>query len=90
MEWTVVLVITALVGLGAAVIKPIVSLTNSISAAVERLEEKLDDLTDRNSKTHDLLFETQREHDGRIDNHDLQLADHERRITCIEGEGRKA
>lgn len=46
MEWTTVTVIIALVGLGAAVIKPIVSLTQSITkltVVVERLERELDE-----------------------------------------------
>ena len=32
MEWTVVTVVIALVGLGAAIVKPIVSLTRSITS----------------------------------------------------------
>ena len=43
MEWTTITVIISLVGLGAAVIKPIVSLTQSITkltVVVERLERE--------------------------------------------------
>jgi len=44
MEWTSVTVIIALVGLGAAVIKPIVALTQSITkltVVVERMSAEL-------------------------------------------------
>ena len=44
MEWTVVTALAVLVGLGASVVKPIVSLTKSITAltvVVERVEKEL-------------------------------------------------
>ena len=50
MEWTVVGVIIALVGLGASVIKPVVTLTRSITeltVVVERLWDKNEEQDDR-------------------------------------------
>ena len=54
MEWTTITVIISLVGLGAAVIKPIVSLTQSITkltVVVERLERELDDQSEHSRES---------------------------------------
>lgn len=80
MEWTTVTVIIALVGLGAAVIKPIVSLTQSITrltVVVERLERELDDQSEHSRESHKRLWDHNDEQDNRLD-------DHERRIYDIE------
>lgn len=80
MEWTTVTVIIALVGLGAAVIKPIVSLTQSITkltVVVERLERELDDQSEHSRESHRRLWDHNEEQDNRLD-------DHERRIHDIE------
>jgi len=83
MEWTTVTVIIALVGLGAAVIKPIVSLTQSITrltVVVERLERELDDQSEHSRESHKRLWDHNEEQDNRLD-------DHERRIYDIEHKG---
>ena len=83
MEWTTVTVIIALVGLGAAVIKPIVSLTQSITrltVVVERLERELDDQSEHSRESHKRLWDHNEEQDNRLD-------DHERRIYDIEHQG---
>lgn len=83
MEWTTVTVIIALVGLGAAVIKPIVSLTQSITrltVVVERLERELDDQSEHSRESHKRLWDHNEEQDNRLD-------DHERRIYDIERKG---
>ena len=80
MEWTTVTVIIALVGLGAAVIKPIVSLTQSITkltVVVERLERELDEQGKHSREIHKRLWDHNEEQDNRLD-------DHERRIHDIE------
>lgn len=80
MEWTTVTVIIALVGLGAAVIKPIVSLTGSITkltVVVERLEDGLNKLDEGNHKSHQRIWDHNDEQDDK-------LADHERRIGALE------
>lgn len=80
MEWTTVTVIIALVGLGAAVIKPIVSLTQSITkltVVVERLERELDEQSEHSRESHKRLWDHNEEQDNRLD-------DHERRIHDIE------
>lgn len=80
MEWTTVTVIIALVGLGAAVIKPIVSLTQSITkltVVVERLERELDEQSEHSRESHRRLWDHNEEQDNRLD-------DHERRIHDIE------
>lgn len=83
MEWTTVTVIIALVGLGAAVIKPIVSLTQSITkltVVVERLERELDEQSEHSRESHRRLWDHNEEQDNRLD-------DHERRIHDIEHKG---
>ena len=80
MEWTTITVIIALVGLGAAVIKPIVSLTQSITkltVVVERLERELDEQSEHSRESHKRLWDHNEEQDNRLD-------DHERRIHDIE------
>lgn len=80
MEWTTVTVIIALVGLGAAIIKPIVSLTQSITkltVVVETLQEDMSGLTTKNSQGHARIWDHNEEQDARIE-------DHERRIGTLE------
>lgn len=80
-EWGVVLVIIALFGFGAAVIKPIVSLTNSITTltcAVENLQRDVSALTDRNTESHDHIWES-------VKGLTVTIGDHEKRIIRIEG-----
>lgn len=80
MEWTTVTVIIALVGLGAAIIKPIVSLTRSITELtiqVKGLRTDMDKQTEHNREIHKRLWVHNGEQDGRLD-------DHERRIGSLE------
>ena len=69
MEWTVVTVIIALVGLFLTLGKPIINLNRAIT--------KLDN-------TVDSLQEYQKKQDSRIDSHSAKLDDHEKRITVLE------
>lgn len=80
MEWTVVTVVIALVGLGAAIIKPIVSLNTAITkltVVVGQLQDNIESLTSRNSESHDRLFK-------RLDEQGETINDHETRITVLE------
>lgn len=80
-EWSVVAVLIALVGLGRAVVKPVVSLTNSITTltvAVENLQRDLSGLTTKNSESHERIWKHEEQQDRR-------LGDHERRIIRMEG-----
>ena len=80
-EWSVVLVIVTLVGLGAAIIKPIISLTKSITTltcAVEDLQKDMSGFSAKNSESHDRIWKHEEKQDGQLD-------DHERRIIRIEG-----
>jgi predicted PurR-regulated permease PerM len=79
-EWSVVLVIVTLVGLGAAIIKPIVSLTQSITTltvVVNGLKESLACFQGKNSESHERIWK-------RVEKQDEQLDDHEKRISFIE------
>lgn len=80
MEWTTVTVIIALVGLGAAVIKPIVSLTQSITkltVVVERLEWELDEQSEHSRESHKRLWDHNEEQDNRLDDHERRIHDME-------------
>ena len=73
--------IIALVGLGAAVIKPIVSLTQSITkltVVVERLERELDDQSEHSRESHRRLWDHNEEQDNRLDDHERRIHDMEK------------
>lgn len=81
MEWTTITVIISLVGLGAAVIKPIVSLTQSITkltVVVERLERELDDQSEHSRESHKRLWDHNEEQDNRLDDHERRIHDMEK------------
>lgn len=69
MEWTVVTVIIALVGLFMTVGKPIITLNGSIT----HLQDAIDELRE------DIKVLT-----GRTDNQEEKLQDHETRISILE------
>lgn len=74
MEWTVVTVIIALVGLFMTVGKPIITLNGSITHlqdAINELREDIKVLT------------------GRTDNQEEKLQDHEKRISILEEKQKK-
>lgn len=74
MEWTVVTVIIALVGLFMTVGKPIISLNGSIT----HLQDAIDELRE------DIKVLT-----GRTDNQEEKLQDHETRISILEEKQKK-
>ena len=83
MEWTTVTVIIALVGLGAAIIKPIVSLTQSITkltVVVEHLQDDVGGLTTKNSQSHARLWDHNDTQDGRLDDHERRIGDLEHKV----------
>lgn len=82
-EWSVVGVIIALVGLGAAIIKPILSLNTTITEltiSAKQLRDNIAELANENTKSHRRLFE-------KNDEQDLTLSDHECRIKRLESQG---
>ena len=83
-EWSVVLVIISLVGLGAAIIKPILSLNTAIvklTEAVKELQKDMADFVNGNHNSHVRIHE-------RIDGCNEAIRDHENRIEKLE-EGAK-
>jgi hypothetical protein len=79
-EWGVVGVIIALIGLGTAIVKPLITLNTSIVSLTSKLEQMGDNLADissRNTKSHERLWAHNNEQDD-------TLGDHERRITVLE------
>lgn len=81
MEWTVVTVLIAVIGLVAAVTKPIVTLTRSITeltVVVKHLQGEMEALTVKNTESHRRLWAHNEEQDGRLDDHEQRIHDMER------------
>lgn len=81
-EWTVVVVVGGLVSLGAAVIRPVVSLTRAITrltVTVDELQKDAGALARKNSDSHEKLWRHNQKQDERLDNHERRLHDMERR-----------
>lgn len=79
-EWTVVTVIVVLVGLVAAIVKPLINLNTIItrlSVIVGEVEKNLSGLTEKNSDAHGKLW-------GKLEEQDDTLSNHETRIQIIE------
>ena len=79
-EWEVFGVIVALVAFAISIGTPIVKLNTSITRLIDRLnmlDEGMDELTARNSKSHERLWKHNEEQDDK-------LHDHETRITILE------
>ena len=79
-EWTVVTVIVTLVGLFAAVIKPLINLNTTLTTLITELKALRTDFkkhTERNSESHGRLWRASDEQDARLD-------DHETRLTIVE------
>ena len=82
MEWQIVTVIIALVGLGATVTKPIMNLTNTLAKlnhTCENLEERMERSEAKNTDSHRRIWEHN-------DWQDEQLVDHDKRISTLEKE----
>lgn len=80
MEWTVVTVIIALVGLFAVVIPPITKLTRSmteLTVGIEELTNDLEKFESGNKDAHRRIWEHETKQDE-------TLGDHEKRIVVLE------
>ncbi|MGN0975678.1 MAG: hypothetical protein ACI4OL_06725 [Gemmiger sp.] len=80
-EWTVVTVVIALVGLCVTVTTPVVKLQGAITrltVLVEDVAKRMDRMEADNTGTHRRLWD-------RTDQQSRQLAEHEQRITRLEG-----
>lgn len=83
-EWGVVLVIISLVGLGAAIVKPILSLNTAIvklTEAVKELQKDMADFVNGNHNSHVRIHE-------RIDGCNEVIRNHENRLEKLENEKR--
>ena len=79
-EWTVVTVLVTLVGLLAAVLRPILKLNTIVTrldAIVSKLEKDISSLTDRNTDSHKNIWE-------KVNKHGEAIKNHETRIVVIE------
>lgn len=68
-EWTVVTVIIGLVGLVAAIIKPLISLNSTITRltkSVDTLEKQLSQITEKNSESHARIWHSVTAQDERL------------------------
>ena len=80
MEWEVVTVIIALVGLLTTVTKPIMKLTKTITElndTCQNLEERMEKFENQNQDSHVKIW-------AHNDKQDEQLAEHENRISLLE------
>lgn len=87
MEWTVVTVLIALIGLGGAIIKPVVSLTQSITkltVIVDALQNDMNTMISKNSDAHERIWRKNEEHDLALQRHDIKIGEHDTRIRAIE------
>ncbi len=76
MEWTVVTVIVVLLGLVAAVVRPLLSLNATITRlteSVNSLQKNIAGLTAKNDESHDRLWAASAEHGQRLSNHETRL-----------------
>lgn len=82
MEWAVVTTIIALVGLGAAVIKPIVSLAQTITKLATIVDQMQKDQEKQKEDTHEsfVKFSDHEKEQDKI------LDDHETRLQLLEAE----
>lgn len=79
-EWSVVGVIIAIVGLVAAVARPMLSLNASITrltTLLDSLRQELEQFNEKNTKGHDRLWK-------KLEEQSLSLSDHEHRLTVLE------
>jgi len=79
-EWSVVGVLIAIVGLIAAVAKPMLSLNASITrltTLLDSLRQELHLVSDKNAKGHDRLWR-------KLEQQEETLEQHEHRITVLE------
>ena len=75
-EWSVALVVIALVGFAITVGKPIVNLNTTItrlSTVVEGMQKEVTALVAKNSQSHERLWEKNEEQDQKLDNHELRI-----------------
>lgn len=79
-QWEVYLVIVSLVGFAIAVGTPIIKLNTSITRLIDRLnnlDEGMEELTARNSRSHERIWRHNEEQDKKIE-------EHEKRIIILE------
>ena len=75
-QWDVVGVIATLVAMFAAIVAPMIKLTQAISrltTAMEHLEKNTDCLAASNSNAHDRIWENVREHAHQINDHEARI-----------------
>ena len=80
-EWGVVLVLISLAGLIGAVVAPLIKLNTSITTLTVTMTstaDSLKELTQKNTESHRRIH-------GEIDEQGEKIADHEVRITVLEG-----
>lgn len=77
MEWTIVTVLVTVVGLFVSVITPILKLNSTIirlNASVDALAEEMEKYTAKNDRSHDKLWDKNKEQDATLGDHEIRLA----------------
>lgn len=87
MEWQVVGVIIALVGLVGAIAGPIVKLNTNITRltiTLQNVEERMERQEESGHEARKRLWDKNEEQDKSLAEHGRELSDHEGRITRLE------
>lgn len=92
-EWTIFLTVGTIITFCAAVVKPIVNLTSSITKltqVVENLQLNVSETTKAGKDGRQKLWSHNEEQDKKLSEHDRIIADHEARIKQNEQDIRRA
>lgn len=86
-EWTVVMVIIAIVGLIGTVAVPLSKNTSAMTSLREKLDNLVKQLEDEKQALADMREKSAKKHGeifGQLDEHEKTLTDHEHRIQNLE------
>lgn len=75
-EWGMVLALVVLVSLIATIVKPMISLTKSITeltSAMKDMKADIEGMTVKNTESHRRLWVKNEEQDDRLDDHEIRI-----------------
>lgn len=79
-EWVVAGIVITIIGGGwavvnatAGIIRPLTEQITKLNESIKSITKDLTDMANRNSKTHDRLFSSLKEHDDVLNDHEVRL-----------------
>lgn len=88
-EWAIAGIVVAIIGGGwgivkavAGVIRPLTEQITKLNDSMKSIVDDMNELTERNSRTHSRIFDTLNGHQKRIDEHEIRivrLEEHEKK-----------